>query len=335
MRTTLTHQPGRAKIATLVVCALLPVVISTGAALLFRLVSYTREEATRMTCQSRMKQLGLGLINFRDTYGCFPPAQITDDKGRPMHSWRVLVLPFMEGMSTYERYDFSEPWDGPNNSRLADRVVGPEGFILQGGGRIFQCPHGAREGSTWTSYVAVVGPGTVWPGSEPFADNSSEAEKILLLEVAHSGIHWMEPRDLTLEQALAGAEPGGGLGPSSLHPCGIGFVTTVDRVGLLRRPLDVQVLKRWLVVGTENNDSHSRDAAPGPHVSQYLACATHRAAYFRRRAQLMLERMGQKPREHTPHFLDALKNENRDLRQAATRALEEINPGALVGAVRE
>ena len=54
---------------------------------------------------------------------------VADATGRPMHSWRVLILPFLEQQSLYEQYDFREPWDGPNNIQLLGNM--PD---------VFSCP---------------------------------------------------------------------------------------------------------------------------------------------------------------------------------------------------
>jgi hypothetical protein len=86
--------------------------------------------ARRMVCSNNLKQLGLALHNYHQTYGCFPPAYVADEDGRPMHhSWRVLVLPFLEQQQLYDQYRFDEPWDGPNNRKLAENVIS-----------IFHCP---------------------------------------------------------------------------------------------------------------------------------------------------------------------------------------------------
>ena len=42
-----------------------------------------------------MKQIGVALHNYHDAHGCFPPAYIADANGRPMHSWRILLLAFL------------------------------------------------------------------------------------------------------------------------------------------------------------------------------------------------------------------------------------------------
>ena len=108
-----------------------------------------------------------------------------------MHSWRVLLLPFLDHSDVYQKYSFNEPWDGPNNRKLSKEVGG-----------LYRCPADSGE-STNTSYVVVVGRGTVWPGeiSTRSKDIRDGLDKTLLVvEIADSGINWMEPRDLSFEK---------------------------------------------------------------------------------------------------------------------------------------
>src|SRR5262245_44252816 len=79
-----------------------------------------REAARRSNCKGELKQIGLALLNYREAYGCFPPPYVADASGRPMHSWRVLILPFIDHAALYREYRFDEPWDGPNNRKLSD-----------------------------------------------------------------------------------------------------------------------------------------------------------------------------------------------------------------------
>jgi hypothetical protein len=155
------------------------------------------EGATDRPCSDNLRKIALALQQYRRHFGSFPPAYVADKNGRPMHSWRVLILPFLEGRAVYKQYKFNQPWDGPNNRRLL--VFHPPEYT---------CP-GDRDASRWseTSYVAVVGPGTAWPGStgrksDDLPENAGDT--ILLVEVAASDIQWMEPRDLTLEEACRG-----------------------------------------------------------------------------------------------------------------------------------
>src|SRR5262245_41674761 len=91
-------------------------------AILYPAVQQAREAARRSSCKCNLKILGLALHNYHDAHGCFPPAWLADSQGRPMHSWRVLILPYIDQAALYNRYNFAEPWDGPNNVKLLDEI---------------------------------------------------------------------------------------------------------------------------------------------------------------------------------------------------------------------
>jgi hypothetical protein len=138
-----------------------------------------------------LKQLSLAVHNYSSTYGTLPPAFVADKDGRPAHSWRVLLLPFLERSDLYDQYNFAEPWNGPNNRQLADKI-----------GSTFRRPE-EKDGSVLTRFVAVVGDETAFPGARSirFEDvTDGTARTILFVEVADSDIHWMEPRDLSFNQ---------------------------------------------------------------------------------------------------------------------------------------
>ena len=76
-------------------------------------VRTARHTAISMNSAAHLNQLQLAFHNYHQAYGQFPPAFIADDNGTPMHSWRVLILPYIEQQALYNAYDFSEPWNGP------------------------------------------------------------------------------------------------------------------------------------------------------------------------------------------------------------------------------
>jgi hypothetical protein len=169
------------------------------------------ELSRHSACVVNLKQISLALHNYHDHYGAFPPAYIADESGRPMHSWRVLILPFLERSHLYAEYRFDEPWDGPNNRRLADRMP-----------PAYRCPSESRTSppSHMTSYLAIVGPETVWPGtaSRSVGEISDGAGNTLLVVESHgSGIHWMEPRDLSVVQMARTVNSPAGQGICSCH----------------------------------------------------------------------------------------------------------------------
>ncbi|MGD9645254.1 MAG: DUF1559 domain-containing protein [Pirellulales bacterium] len=154
------------------------------------------DSGRRANCMNNLSLIARALQAYHRDFGCFPPAYITDTNGRPIHSWRVLILPYLERSDLYESYHFDEPWDGPRNKRLHSLILS-----------VFCCAKaGVPIASTHTSYVALVGPQTVFPGdsSRCLSDISDGPwQTLLLVEVPDSSIHWMEPRDISTQAYLA------------------------------------------------------------------------------------------------------------------------------------
>ncbi len=163
----------------------------------------------RAGCLRNIAHIGMALSQYEHSNGRLPPAVVTDKQGNAMHSWRTLVMPFILGNASYLAYNFGEPWNGPNNSKSAV----PEAWI-------WRCPADpAIEGRPMTSYVAVTGPGTVWDDH----GCTGEYRSVAVVEVVNSNINWMEPKDLTLEEACRGVGDGSGLSISSHHLISGGF----------------------------------------------------------------------------------------------------------------
>src|SRR5438034_9067098 len=71
-----------------------------------------------MAASNDVKQIGLALHDFQQRHGRLPPAVVYDRDGRPLHSWRVLLLPYLEHEELYRRFLLTEPWDSPANRDL-------------------------------------------------------------------------------------------------------------------------------------------------------------------------------------------------------------------------
>jgi Protein of unknown function (DUF1559) len=81
------------------------------------------EAARRAQCRNNLKQIALALHDYHQQYGVLPPAYVADASGRPMHSWRVLLLPFLEQQSLYDQYDFRKEKGG--HSALTEKALCP------------------------------------------------------------------------------------------------------------------------------------------------------------------------------------------------------------------
>jgi hypothetical protein len=157
----------------------------------FPAVTATREQAREVYCRHHLKHIAIALQNYHKDYGSFPPACITDETGKPLHSWRVLLLPYLNQKSLFKQYKFDEPWDGPNNRKLHTHSVDE-----------YSCPSDpSYYRDHFTSYLAITGEGTIWrnnKGVSKSAVTDPHYSTIILVEAAETGIHWMEPVDIPL-----------------------------------------------------------------------------------------------------------------------------------------
>lgn len=123
-------------------------------------------------------------------HGTYPPAYLADADGTPAHSWRVVLLPLLGQQELYDAYRFDEPWNGPHNRELAQRM--PD---------IYRCDWNMDRRSVDASYVVVGGAHTIFAGAAAAAtvpDGTSNT--LLVVELAESGINWLEPRDLEFDK---------------------------------------------------------------------------------------------------------------------------------------
>jgi RNA polymerase sigma factor (sigma-70 family) len=142
----------------------------------------------RTQSANNLKQIGLGLHNYHDTYKRLPAPAIYDKNGKALLSWRVAILPFVEQNELYRQIKLDEPWDSPHNQKLLKEM--PSLYAPVGA---------ARGGPGMTYYQAFVGPHA---GFEPgktlrfpsFTDGTSNT--ILVVE-AGTPVPWTKPEDLS------------------------------------------------------------------------------------------------------------------------------------------
>jgi hypothetical protein len=151
----------------------------------------SRGDRTRST--NNLKQIGLALHSYHDVYKFLPPAGITDADGKPLLSWRVAILPFIEQQDLYKQFDLNQPWDHPTNKKLIAKM--PAIYMVPGAD--------AKEGET--NYRVLVGPGTMF---EPRKGQGGRAVGLRLLQVpdgtsntfmvveAAEATIWTKPDDL-------------------------------------------------------------------------------------------------------------------------------------------
>ena len=182
------------RLGKLVFCWTLWVGCVALSTLLLRSFPSAEPVARRTMCCNNLKQIGLAMNVYHDVFGSFPPAYTVDAKGQRLQSWRVLLLPFMdeEHRQLYEQIKLHEPWNSPHNQLVGKTA--PD---------VYHCPSDAYAVESETSYVLVVGPGTLFEGAERKRVEDvtdGPAVTIVVVEMARCEIHWMKPEDLSVEQ---------------------------------------------------------------------------------------------------------------------------------------
>ncbi|QDV73349.1 DUF1559 domain-containing protein [Botrimarina mediterranea] len=194
-----------------------------------------REAARHNLCQNNLKQISLALRNYHDVHGHFPPAYTVDSEGKRLHSWRTLILPYMEETQLAESIDLTKPWDDPANAKARDTSIS-----------CYDCLASDTEPG-FTTYLALVGDNRAFAGEKPrslddFDDGA--AKTILIIEVDQKrAVHWMSPYDFEEADGLPfGKETKGA------HP-NVNLATFADgHASSIHRDVDPEVLRGMLKI---------------------------------------------------------------------------------------
>lgn len=156
----------------------------------------------------RIDRVCYALQTAYDYEGQFPPATIYDDQGNALHSWRVMIVPHVEQNTFFELYSQQEPWNGPANA-LLHKSLPP----TKSGAPATDDDTGVAESyrtvgaKHYTNLLRVVEESKPL---EPMTGRKAEKlgwyvrpsdrQEIVIVELERTGIHWMEPRDLTISE---------------------------------------------------------------------------------------------------------------------------------------
>ena len=190
---------GFTLVELLVVIGIIAVVI----ALLLPTVRFSTAAGRCSDCSNKLKQIALALRAYEARFHALPPAYTVDADGTPLHSWRTLILPFLERIDLYRKIDLSKPWNDPANA---------EAFKSEIWG--YRCPSGVFP-EYHTTYQAIVAPdGCLRPGQprrlSEITDN--HAKTLLVIEVdSEHAVTWMAPTDADLNAMLSS-------GPKTAQP---------------------------------------------------------------------------------------------------------------------
>jgi len=117
----------RSKGFTLVELLVVIAIIGILVALLLPAIQAAREAARRTECSNNLKQIGLGLQNYHDTYRKFPIGSFSLDIASSWPNngtnWRVPIFPFIEQGALYDQLSFSKPASFRGNAFSGSNVA--------------------------------------------------------------------------------------------------------------------------------------------------------------------------------------------------------------------
>jgi prepilin-type processing-associated H-X9-DG protein len=114
-------------------------------AVLLPAVQKVREAANRVKDSNNLKQIGLAMHMYHDVHNRFPQAAICGKDGKPLLSWRVAILPYIEQDNLFKQFKLDEPWDSSHNKVLLEKMP-----------KLYAMPH--QDSTTHTHYRVFVGP---------------------------------------------------------------------------------------------------------------------------------------------------------------------------------
>lgn len=204
-----------------------------------------RHAAYRAQCTNNLKQIALALRMYEKEHNTLPPAYTIDAQGRPLHSWRTLILPYLEHEQLYDSIDLSKPWNDPINAKALESSI-----------PVFRCPL-ADEPRNATSYLAVVAPNGCFMATKGrrLADITDDHNSTLMLIEAgeESAVPWMAPIDAD-ESLVLNLAPNAKL----RHPGGVNAATVNGSVRFLRASTSAD-LRRAILSISGHDDRKSVD----------------------------------------------------------------------------
>ncbi|ADG68243.1 protein of unknown function DUF1559 [Planctopirus limnophila DSM 3776] len=195
-----------------------------------------REAARRTQCRNNLKQIGLALHNYHDQHGVFPPAFTVDAAGKPLHSWRTLILPYLDQAALYDSIDLSKPWDDPANAHAKETALA-----------CYRC-RSSMLPAGMTTYVGVVGEQNFFSPNHPRKLSEFPPDKTFQLIAIFErddqrAVHWMSPEDGTAAELLTPPAD-----RKTVHTGGFNSLLANERVYFVSKDLPQETLKSLLSI---------------------------------------------------------------------------------------
>jgi WD40 repeat protein len=151
------------------------------------------EDIKRTKAQNNLNELTLALHNYESVYKRLPifatgsqGLPVKDLEEKPLLSWRVALLPYLDERELFEQFHLDEPWDSEHNKKLIPRMP-----------KLFQSQ--TKPGKdAFTHLQMVIGPNAMTPSNRGiFSIVDGTSNTIAVVEAAEPVI-WTKPADVML-----------------------------------------------------------------------------------------------------------------------------------------
>ena len=148
-----------------------------------------KERRDAINCMSNLQRIALALNAYANDHGTYPTPTVMDAAGKPLYSWRVLLLPYLDEASLYSRFKLDEPWNSAHNAQLVPMC--PALYISPASsGNVSQA-----------NYVLITGPGTIFPSTGPLKPTQISdglSQTLLVVETNNMINEWSKPFDIDI-----------------------------------------------------------------------------------------------------------------------------------------
>jgi type II secretory pathway pseudopilin PulG len=142
-----------------------------------------------IACMNNLQRIARALNAYAADHGTYPTPVVTDSAGKPLYSWRVLLLPYIGESSLHANFKLDEAWNSPDNSMLLAQC--PDVYISPGRGAT----------GSFSNYVLITGAGTIFPSTGPLKPaqiSDGLDQTLLVVETDNSTNDWSMPFDIDI-----------------------------------------------------------------------------------------------------------------------------------------
>lgn len=176
--------------------------MSVDAELLASVAKDLYGQATAVQAQNHFKMIGLAMHSYHDANGALPAAAICDKNGKPLLSWRVAILPYIEEDALYRQFKLDEPWDSKHNKALLKKMP-----------KIYAPTVGTTKEPHSTYYRVFTGKEALFPTGtnkgRRFTEITDGTSNTIMVVEAAQEVPWTKPDELAFDSQKALPKLGG------------------------------------------------------------------------------------------------------------------------------